>query len=296
MHAGDVTIAIPTFNRGGILLQTLRRLFALDPRARDIVVVDQTAAHPDPVRRELADLAALGEIRLIRLERPSVPHAMNEALLAAQTPLVLFLDDDVEPSNGLVAAHAGAFDEHAVAAVVGQILQPGESAQHHEAPRDPLELRFNHDQGAFVTNVMAGNLCVLRERAIAVGGFDENFVGAAYRFESDFALRLAAAGERIWFEPGATLRHLHLATGGLRSYGDHRTSPSPLHSVGDYYFALLHRGDFWRYAARRLRKNVLTRWHLRHPWFIPSKLTGEVRGLWLARSLRRRGRNLLGNS
>jgi GT2 family glycosyltransferase len=296
MDAGDVTIAIPTFNRGEILLQTLRRLFSLEPRPGEIVVVDQTAAHPESVRRELDELAARGEIRLLRLERPSVPHAMNEALLAARTPLVLFLDDDVEPSNGLVAAHAAALGAHAVAAVVGQILQPGESPEHHSAPPEPLEFRFNHDEGTFVTNVMAGNLCVLRERAIAIGGFDENFVGAAYRFESDFALRLAAAGEHIWFEPRATLRHLHLATGGLRSYGDHRTSPSPLHAAGDYYFALLHRSDFWGYAVRRLRRNVLTKWHLRHPWFLPSKLIGELRGLRLARSLRRRGRKLLGNS
>jgi GT2 family glycosyltransferase len=296
MDAADVTIAIPTFNRGEILLQTLSRLLALEPRAWEIVVVDQTPAHPDAVRRELDDLAMRGAIRLIRLDRPSVPYAMNEALRAARTPLVLFLDDDVEPSSGLVAAHADAFGAHQVAAVVGQILQPGELAQHHAAPQDPLEFRFNHDEGTFVTNVMAGNLSVLRERAVAIGGFDENFVGAAYRFESDFALRLAAAGERIWFEPRATLHHLHLATGGLRSYGDHRTSASPLHAVGDYYFALLHRSDFWRYALRRLRRNVLTRWHLRHPWFIPSKLTGELRGLWLARSLRRRGQNLPGNS
>jgi len=293
MNAGDVTIAIPTFNRGEILLQTIARLLAVEPRAKEIVVVDQTAAHPEAVERSLRDFAQRGDIRLIRLPQPSIPHAMNTALLEATTSLVLFLDDDVEPSAALVSAHAAGFADETTHAVVGQILQPGQSPQHHSRPADDLEFRFNHDEAVFITNVMAGNLSVRRDRALAIGGFDENFVGAAYRFETDFALRLAAAGGRIRFEPHATLRHLQLATGGLRSYGDHRTSASPLHATGDYYFALRHRSDFWRYALRRMRRNVATRWHLRHPWFMAPKLIGELRGLRLAFALRRRGPALL---
>jgi GT2 family glycosyltransferase len=217
---------------------------------------------------------------------------MNTALLAAVTPLVLFLDDDVEPSPGLIAAHGNAHRDAEVWAVVGQILQPGESPVHVDQPVEDLEFRFNADEGRLVSNVMAGNLSVKRDRAIAAGGFDENFVLAAYRFETDFALRLAAAGGKIRFEPRASLRHLKLSTGGLRSFGDHRSSPSPAHSAGDYYFALHHR-RFWPYAARRLMKNVTTRYHLIHPWTIPAKLIGEWRGMLLARKLLRGGRKLL---
>jgi hypothetical protein len=88
------------------------------------------------------------------------------------------------------------------------------------------------------------------------------------------------------------LRHLQLATGGLRSYGDHRTAPVPAHSAGDYYFALHHVPRFWRYAARRVVQNVATRWLAAHPWHIPGKLIGEWRGLLLARALHRKGRRL----
>ena len=126
---------------------------------------------------------------------------------------------------------------------------------------------------------MAGNLSVDRARALAIGGFDENFSAVAYRFETDFALRLVAAGGRIRFEPSATLRHLKAPGGGVRTWGDHRSSASPVHSMGDYYFARRHVPGFWRYAASRLVKNVLTRYHARHPWLIPTKLVGEIRGL-----------------
>jgi hypothetical protein len=32
-------------------------------------------------------------------------------------------------------------------------------------------------------------------------------------------------------------------------------------------------------VARRLRNNIATRFHLRHPWTIPAKIVGELRGL-----------------
>jgi GT2 family glycosyltransferase len=276
-----ITIAIPTYNRQEIAVQTVLRLL---PFGAPIVVVDQTPAPHEP-------LASL-PIRLIRLPEPSIPHAMNVAVDAAQTDVVLFLDDDVIPSAALLDAHAAAHRDPNVWAVVGQILQPGEKPARVDQPADDLDFGFHADEGRFVKNVMAGNLSVKRERFLDLGGFDENFIGVAYRFESDFALRVAAAGGKILFEPRASIDHLKLATGGLRSYGDHRTSASPLHSVGDYYFALHHRPPLWRYALRRLRANVATRFHLAHPWTIPGKLVGELRGLLLARRLHGRGRRL----
>jgi GT2 family glycosyltransferase len=284
-----ITVAIPTYNRGVIVAETVRRLLELDPPPEAIIVVDQSVEENKP----LAEWHRQGRIRLIRLDKPSIPHAMNVALLAATTPVVLYVDDDVEPEPGLIAAHERAHSDESVWAVVGQILQPGEEPQHFERPEDDLEFHFNHDTGCFVANVMAGNLSVKREHAIDAGGFDENFVGVAYRFETDFALRLVAAGGKVWFSPEAGLRHLKLASGGLRSYGDHRSSPSPAHSAGDYYFAMHHRPPLLRYALRRLRRNIVTRYHLTHPWTIPTKLIGEVRGWLLARRLARGGRRLI---
>ena len=275
-----LTIAIPTYNRGEVLIQTLEHLLALDPPAEEIIVVDQTREHP----REIASRLASLPVTLITLDEPSIPHAMNVALERAKSRIVLFVDDDVDPPRHLAAAHEAAF-EGSVVAVVGQVLQPEEEPAHFEEAvlrrgllRD-LAFRFNHDTACDVQNVMAGNLSVDRERALAIGGFDENYSGVAYRFETDFALRLIQAGGRIRYEPRASLRHLKIPTGGIRAYGDHRTSASPAHSMGDYYFARTHIPRFWRYVWQRLRQNVLTRWHLRHPWAIPPKLLGEWRGL-----------------
>jgi GT2 family glycosyltransferase len=294
-----ITIAIPTYNRGAILVETIERLLALTPPAEAIVIADQTREHPPAAQTALERWSRVGSIVWLRLAEPSIPRAMNDALAAATTPLVLFLDDDIIPDPRLAGAHIHAHRDEAVWAVAGQVLQPGEEPGGH-SPRvrteehltDDLEFAFNSSEPRFVTNVMAGNLSVKRQRALQLGGFDENFIGAAYRFETDFAMRVAAAGGRVWFEPSASIRHLKLASGGLRSYGDHRAVAAPTHTVGDYYFALHHMARFWPYAGRRIAKNVLTRFHATHPWTIPAKLAAELRGIALAKRLYRKGRRL----
>lgn len=289
-----LTIAIPTFNRGRILCDTIELLLSLEPRAEEILIVDQTPEQPPEVAARLAEWESAGAIRVIHLVEPSIPRAMNTALREAGQPFVLFLDDDIVPSRDLVERHQAALREPGVWAVAGQVLQPGEVPRHYEdavlrrGVLPDLEFRFHHDTPCDVQNVMAGNLGVDRSRALDIGGFDENFIAVAYRFETDFARRLIAAGGRIRFAPDASIRHLKAPGGGVRAWGDHRTSASPAHSVGDYYFALRHVGAFWPYALRRIRSNVLTRYHLTHPWAIPLKLVGEIRGLLLARRMARR--------
>ena len=280
-----LTIAIPTYERGTVLCDTIEQLLALEPRANEIVIVDQTRAHPPEVAARLQAWHDAGAIRVIRLEQPSITRAMNTALREAKSAHVLFLDDDIIPSKNLVGAHAQALEQRGIWAVVGQVLQPGETTSHFDDEtlrrgfvRD-LEFRFTHDTACDVQNVMAGNLSVDRARALSIGGFDERYTAVAYRFETDFALRLVAAGGRIRYEPTASIRHLKAPGGGVRMWGDHRTSMSPAHSMGDYSFARKHVPDFWRYVARRLKNNVATRFHLKHPWTIPGKLIGEFRGL-----------------
>ena len=279
-----LTIAIPTYNRGAILCETIAHLIALDPPADEILLVDQTREHESDVAARLRAWEDAGAIRIVRREEPSIPKAMNAALRNATHPYVLFLDDDIVPSPHLVREHLAAFSE-GIWAVIGQVLQPGEEPRHYDdellhrgALRD-LDFRFHHDTACDVENVMAGNLCVERERALSIGGFDEHYTAVAYRFETDFARRILKAGGRIRYEPRAAIRHLKVPAGGVRAYGDHRTSSSPAHSAGDYYFARTHVPHFWRYVLRRMRQNVLTRFHLTHPWFIPAKVIGEVRGL-----------------
>jgi GT2 family glycosyltransferase len=144
---------------------------------------------------------------------------------------------------------------------------------------------------------MSGNLSVRREAALKIGGFDENFsLTVAFRYETDFARRIWEQGGKIWFEPAASLRHLRASRGGTRTAAqDHLRSHRPDHSIGDYYFALRHgnRRESAAYIAKRFVRSVTTRFHLRHPWWIPPRLVGEFRGFLGARRLARQKPRLL---
>jgi GT2 family glycosyltransferase len=300
--ADSISIAIPTYNRDEVLIDTIRMLLQLDEPAREILVIDQTPQHAPDTERQLGEMHDGGRIRWIRRDRPSIPGAMNMALLEAAGEIVLFLDDDIIPGAGLVSSHAAAYQTRSADAVVGQILQPGQSPITHGRKgtdrMSDLDFAFNSVDGCFLSNVIAANLSVHRRRAIEIGGFDENFTTTAYRFETDFAWRLLDAHGAVWFEPSASIRHLKAGVGGVRSWGIHYRSISPAHSTGAYYFALSHMpaAGVARYAAWRLRKTVATRFDLTHPWWIPLKMAREVSAFFQAVRFKRRGRRLLENT
>lgn len=319
-----VSIVIPTYGREDVLLDTVRALLGLTCRAGEILLVDQTADHEAATSRQLQDWEKSGKIQWIRRRPPCIVGAMNHGAEAANGTIVLFLDDDIIPGPDLIKAHADAHHADVGAwAVVGRVIQPedrGTETTVTKRPGEPelsladdqemrttswapllsgLKFAFNGTESRWVTNVMAGNLSVKRDRFLAAGGFDRNFVPpVAYRFETEFARRVLARGGAIRFEPSASIQHLRASHGGTRSRGGHLASASPIHGVGDYYYALrCGRGwDRVRYICRRPFREVRTRFHLRHPWYIPVKLIGEGRAMFKAWRLYRAGPKLIARS
>ncbi|MBK8742602.1 MAG: glycosyltransferase [Betaproteobacteria bacterium] len=199
-RATPITIAIPTYRREQVLLETLDYLLALNPAAAEILVIDQTERHDSATLLRLNELSASGSIRLVTLPTPSITHAMNIGLIEASQDIVVFVDDDIRPDPELLAGHLAAHLLHSDILVAGRVIQPWQEGTD-----------FAHlEQGSFaalkanwIDEFMGGNFSVRRGTALALGGFDENFVRVAYRFEAEFAHRLRASGRRIYFEPRA---------------------------------------------------------------------------------------------
>ena len=95
-HAADVSIAIPTYGREQVLLDTIAACLALDLPAGEILIIDQTPSHEPQTEATLRQWVESGQIRLLRRDAPSLPAAMNQALCEARNPIVLSIDDDVE--------------------------------------------------------------------------------------------------------------------------------------------------------------------------------------------------------
>jgi GT2 family glycosyltransferase len=283
-----VSAVIPTYRREQVLVDTLRYVLALSPAAAEILVLDQTPEHTAPVEQALSAWNASGAIRWLRLSPPSIPRAMNRGLAEARHDLVLFLDDDILPEPELIAAHIAAHETAGAALTAGRVIQPWQEGQNFSQDQS---FHFACLTPQWIERFMGGNFCVNRAEAIALGGFDEQFVKVAYNFEAEFAHRFCRSGRNIYYEPAACLHHLKANEGGTRTFGGHLTTVKPDHAVGDYYFMLRTRG-LWRGLAgfpHRAVRSVATRHHLRRPWWIPLTLAAELRGMIWALSLSAQG-------
>ena len=306
MPTMTLSIVIPTYCREKVLIETIGYLLELANTTKgflELIVVDQTLKHEYDTEQRLSEWKAQGLIKWLRPDQPHIARSMNRGLLEAQGDIVLFTDDDIIPDQNLLKGHLTAYQNNLdLWAVVGQVLQPGEKPE--DIPFTPsgdklrlyLNFPFRRTEGTFVENVMAGNLSVRRDLAIKIGGFDESFTPpVASRFETEFAKRLVVSGGTIWFEPKASIYHLHVDSGGTRSKGSHLNSISPRYGVGDYYYAL-RCGSGWEllwYMLWRPFSEVRTKFHLKHPWWIPIKFIGEIRAMIQAFHLYHQGPKLL---
>jgi GT2 family glycosyltransferase len=292
MIVTGITVAIPTYGRDQVLADTIEQVLAILPEGSEFIIVDQTPRHTDEVERFLSLRNGEGRIRWLRSEPPSITQAMNRALREARSEVVLFLDDDIRPDPGLIAAHLAAHRDGGAALVAGRVIQPWQEGIDFSGDRD---FHFATLTARDIDQFMGGNFSIRRDVALAIGGFDENFVKVAYNFEAEFAYRLRQTGHRIRYRPDACIHHLKIASGGTRSFGTHLTTLKPDHSVGAYYYHF----RTWRGAATlgavigRPFRAIATRHHLLHPWWIPATLIAEFRGLaWAARLALRGPRTL----
>lgn len=224
MVTAQISIIICTLNREAVLCETLRRVAALikDRDDAELIVVDQTQKHQDATEQCLTEL---GEVmQLHRVEFTSLTRARNYGIRQAVGEIILFLDDDVEPSPNLIDEHLACFVEPDVWGVGGCTLLPGK-AKLSRADLSSHELanlksgrtnRFDLDWPRLTTWAPGCNMSFRRDKLFEVGGFDEAFYGMAIGEETELCYRIRNVGGLIAYSPSAELVHLVEPTGGCR--------------------------------------------------------------------------------
>src|SRR5262245_1977636 len=177
-----ITVAIPTYGRDLVLIDTIRHVLALLPPPAEVIVLDQTKDHDPEVVRTLEAWHRAGAIRWLQLPEPKIPRAMNRGLIEAMCEIVLFLDDDILPEPGFLQAHVNGHNETNAGLVAGRIIQPWQEGI--DFSRDN-EFHFACCRPVWIEEFMAGNFSVRRDLALKIGGFDERFVRVAYNFEAE---------------------------------------------------------------------------------------------------------------
>lgn len=226
----DATVAVFTFERGPLAnLDEAARLLA---EGADVVLVDasESSEAADAHRRE----AEARGIRVLRTPGAGLAAQRNAAVRDARAPVVVFLDDDCLPREGWLRRLLAAVDAGAAVATA-RIVTPPEAA-------GPFDAFFDQDRGRQSRTFTRRDLRVLPPLASAFRtyagsrGLAPWAVGTGSSFatrtdvardvpfredlgvgtpaasgeDTDFFLRVLAAGHEIRYEADAVVAHHHV--------------------------------------------------------------------------------------
>jgi GT2 family glycosyltransferase len=284
-----VSVIIPTYRREEPLRRCLAGVLAQRHPAFEVLIVDQS---PDHEPATWAVLRALPpHARHVRLEQPSVTAAVNVGARMAAAPLLLFLDDDIEiDDRDLLARHARHYDEPSIAGVVGRIVNAERRA---DLPQPAvagslgfLAMNFDHPHARDVPTAAGANMSFRRELVGRLGGFDEHYTANAFRWETDFSLRVIRAGYRIRYDPEARVLHHYGTPGGCdnghllgRTESSHAWYEPFFRNNTYFALKLLGGGDRARFLGRLYREHVLNRAFLAAgPAFLARRHAVLIRG------------------
>ncbi|MDV3126931.1 HAD-IIIA family hydrolase [Mycobacterium sp. 21AC1] len=258
-------IVIPTIGR-----PSLRRLLAAleqsdGPAPEAVIIVDDRPVPQPPLMTELP-------VTVLRSGGRGPAGARNVGWRGATSRWICFLDDDVVPHPGWLAALAEDLRQaEAVGAAGSQAVIEVPVPRQRTSDDEQRTVRLAHAQ--WITADMAYR----RSALVAVGGFDERFP-RAYREDSDLALRITLAGKTITRGKRRSSHPVAPATwaGSVRA------------QIGNRDDALLHRkyGSGWRTAIGegrgRLPVHAITTAGLLLAVTTPAGIARWARAVWLS--------------
>ena len=190
-NTADVTIVVPAHNAQPNLAHDFV----------ETIVVDDASDPP---------LEPMPGRRTIRLTTNRGPGAARNAGLAeVTTPLVAFVDTDVDLPDDWLQPLLVHFGDPGVALVAPRVASTAGATvlAEYEAARSPLDLGSEPGRvaaGTRVSYVPAAALVVRTDALRSIGGFDEAMRSGE---DVDMVWRLIDAGHRCRYEPAATVFH-----------------------------------------------------------------------------------------
>ncbi|HTZ11136.1 MAG TPA: glycosyltransferase [Candidatus Margulisiibacteriota bacterium] len=297
-----LSVIIPTYNRYGVLFDTLRLLSQQSLKPLEIIVIDQTTPSAQAKHLKEAISMEVPYLRFIDSAFPNASIARNRGIREARSDLLLFLDDDVVMPVDLLEKHFSNYSDQKIAAVSGQVLENGEKPTEEFSRSYYLKhtgwtyFPLNYSRRCEVINLNSCNLSIRKEIIIEAGGFDENYIRTFFD-DTDLALRVHRVclkkGLKAVHDPQATLIH-------LRSAGGNRPAGLNEYIIADryawmvwLYFLIINFGLYsYQEILRRLRYAVFRRVNFLKPRYLVMALAEFLLGFSLALKAIKRGRRL----
>ena len=225
-----VSIIIPTGGRISLLETCIQSVLErTDYSSFEIIIVDNSKdVKVQGFHKTLFDISDKNKIPIHYIDYRNMPFNFsiinNYAVAETQNPLVLFLNDDIQPIN---SEWLRAMVEHAqrpeVGAVGAKLVYPDDTIQHAGVimgvydnsghafkymPADEAE-HYQFDQAHIVRNYSAVTAaCLMTRRDVFwdANGFEEIHLPVAFQ-DVDFCLKLRKLDYRIVYTPYAKLYH-----------------------------------------------------------------------------------------
>lgn len=237
LAANPVTIIIPSRNHAELLrdcIDSLER--TVNWEYTKLLVIDDGS--DDPAAVELINEIEQRQDRPWRVMRPkreptgfNYSRLMNEGTAAADTPLVLHLNNDVEAMEpGWLEDMVGWMSVEGVGVVGARLIHRDETLNHagiwvgpngglaHAVfvglPKDDFGYLFLPHAARNTTAVTGACFLTRKDLYQQLDGFDTADFRVAYN-DVDYCMRALDAGYRTVYSPGATLVHLGSATRGI---------------------------------------------------------------------------------
>lgn len=199
------SVVIPTYNRVGILRQTLNAVTSQTYPEHEILVVDDGSTDETPlmVRREFP------AVRLLQQANHGPATARNRGLEAASGDAVAFTDDDCLPPSNWLERLTDGFERHPEVVGVGGPLLAAAGVRAHNLLARYEEYVVRVLYKARDAEVVGGfecpaggtnNMAYHRDALCSVGGFDSTFPYPAAE-DADLKWRLAGTGARFLYIP-----------------------------------------------------------------------------------------------
>jgi glycosyltransferase involved in cell wall biosynthesis len=221
MNWPKVSIIIPTLNREGPLIDTIKGALAQDYANYEVIVVDQTDQHLPSTIKMLELLVHDARLKIVAESEKSLPNARNVGIRGAAGEFIVFIDDDVLLPVDFVTQHYTFMVNYGADAVGGRVLQ-------HNRAVLSIPIRFNAfsrikgdgfagQEMRQIDTFRGCNMAFHRRIFDQFGYFDIHYTTNATREESDLALRIKKGGIPILFNPKAVVTHLEDQGGGCNN-------------------------------------------------------------------------------
>jgi len=163
-----ITVQLCTYNRRALLGRVLEALFHqdLDPKDYEIILVDD-GSNDGTYEEILRNVRPTCAFHLIRQPNAGLARGRNVGIERARGEIILFMDDDVLATPGLLSAHVRFHREHRRTICRGVAINV-ESFDNLPPPKYSLR----HYSGAYFWTT---NVSVPRELLSETRGFDERF-------------------------------------------------------------------------------------------------------------------------